>query len=561
MFSGRGRRVAACTALALSAGMLLAAPASAQDPVPGPALLTPSAPSAVPPRPVAPPTADTGAGRLAAEASSARLSDLDGDGAEDLLYRYYDGELYASSPAVPESSLFDLGRKEIARDFLAIGDQGGATSHPEVLVLSEDGTLTLYADATLDGSGTAHRVGGGWQVYNKITSPGDMNGDGRADLLARTKDGQLYAYAATGDLAKPFGARVLVGGGWGVYDQLVGLGDGNGDGRGDLYARDTTGTLWWYAGSGDPAKPFGTRTSVGGGWNTYTQILRAGDGGLWGRDGDGTLFHYASRGDGTLNGRVRSGDVGAERYVAQFAGAGNNAYTGRDGFVARDDIGTLYLSGGLTFEADAPVQYSEWGGWKGLSWTSVASLDGDGTLDVLQVSGGALYADMEYIGGGWSIYDALAGSGDLSGDGKADILARDKSGVLWLYKGNGLGTALAARVKVGSGWGGYNKIFGTGDHTGDGRADLLARTTGGDLYLYAGTGNATAPFKPRAKIGSGWNTYKHLFSPGDLNADGRSDVLGVTTTGTMYRYLGTTPGKFSGRTPTEWSYSIYDLFS
>ena len=40
---------------------------------------------------------------------------------------------------------------------------------------------------------------------------------------------------------------------------------------------------------------------------------------------------------------------------------------------------------------------------------------------------------------------------DLDGDGKADLLARDTSGVLWFYPGNGKGS-FSTRTRLGSGW-------------------------------------------------------------------------------------------------------------
>lgn len=175
-----------------------------------------------------------------AEAASLPLSDLDGDGLDDFIYRAIDGELY-SNTSMGTESLFDLYRfEDVAKDIVPIGNQSGSTTEPEVLVLSENGTLTLYSDADPSGTPYSKVVGGGWQIYNKVTSPGDVNGDGRADVLARTLDGALYLYLGTGSPSAPLGARILVGSGWGAYDQIVGLGDGTGDGKGDLYARDTS---------------------------------------------------------------------------------------------------------------------------------------------------------------------------------------------------------------------------------------------------------------------------------------------------------------------------------
>ncbi|MFE2557206.1 hypothetical protein ACFXGT_14480 [Streptomyces sp. NPDC059352] len=82
---------------------------------------------------------------------------------------------------------------------------------------------------------------------------------------------------------------------------------------------------------------------------------------------------------------------------------------------------------------------------------------------------------------------------------------RDRSGVLWLYRGTGDRTApLAGRTRIGGGWQVYDRIAAGGDVTGDGRPDLLATDKTGVLWLYPGTGNATTPFSARKRIGGGW---------------------------------------------------------
>ncbi|MGW1881299.1 FG-GAP-like repeat-containing protein, partial [Streptomyces sp. NPDC001970] len=57
-----------------------------------------------------------------------------------------------------------------------------------------------------------------------------------------------------------------------IYNQLSATGDLTADGKSDLVARDTTGTLWLYRGTGNAAAPFATRTKIGGGWNIYNNI-------------------------------------------------------------------------------------------------------------------------------------------------------------------------------------------------------------------------------------------------------------------------------------------------
>lgn len=167
-----------------------------------------------------------------------------------------------------------------------------------------------------------------------------------------------------------------------------------------------------------------------------------------------------------------------------------------------------------------------------------SSLGTQGYASFLWRYDGQLWRGDQFVGHGWGVYNSLAGTGDLSGDGIGDLLARDKSGNLYLYRSNG-GTGFYGRIKVGAGWSGYNALVGAGDYTGDGRADLLARTGSGSLYLYPGTGNAKAPFKARVKIGTGYGTYNKLASAGDMTGDGRADLIGVDSRGNAYRYAGT----------------------
>lgn len=85
--------------------------------------------------------------------------------------------------------------------------------------------------------------------------------------------------------------------------------------------------------------------------------------------------------------------------------------------------------------------------------------------------------------------------GVIAGGAAGDLVARDAAGVLWLHQGNGAGN-FAPRVKIGAGWNGFSQLVGGGDVTADGRPDLIAYGPGG-TYVYASTGSATAPFVRR----------------------------------------------------------------
>ncbi|MHA5047904.1 hypothetical protein [Streptomyces sp. SD15] len=57
--------------------------------------------------------------------------------------------------------------------------------------------------------------------------------------------------------------------------------------------------------------------------------------------------------------------------------------------------------------------------------------------------------------------------------------------------------------------GSYNVVVGAGDITGDGRADPVARDTAGNLYRQSGTGKGS--FAARVKIAGGRQGCKGIF--------------------------------------------------
>ncbi|MFE5613820.1 FG-GAP repeat domain-containing protein [Streptomyces sp. NPDC056524] len=151
------------------------------------------------------------------------------------------------------------------------------------------------------------------------------------------------------------------------------------------------------------------------------------------------------------------------------------------------------------------------------------------------------------IGGGWQIYDQLEAVGNLAGSPAGDLVARDKTGVLWLYQGRGDG-GFAARTKIGAGWNTYNKITGGSDLDGDGRSDLLATDTTGALWFYKGTGNAASPFGARVKVGSGWGIFNQLTAVGNIAGTTAGDLVARDTAGVLWLYEGRGNGTFAPRT-------------
>src|SRR5262249_55789665 len=87
-------------------------------------------------------------------------------------------------------------------------------------------------------------IGTSWQGLDSIT-PGDMNGDGRADVIARNSSGQLVQYLNSGSGATVLTGPTVIGTGWHGLDSIQ-PSDGSGDGRADVIARNPSGVLLEY---------------------------------------------------------------------------------------------------------------------------------------------------------------------------------------------------------------------------------------------------------------------------------------------------------------------------
>ncbi|MFD7716275.1 FG-GAP repeat domain-containing protein [Streptomyces sp. NPDC059814] len=146
----------------------------------------------------------------------------------------------------------------------------------------------------------------------------------------------------------------------------------------------------------------------------------------------------------------------------------------------------------------------------------------------------------------WSGYDAVVSPGDVTGDGRADLLTRSAStGKLYVYANNGAG-GFKARSLTGSGFGGYKRLIAAGDLDGDGKNDLLALDASNELWRFRGTGAGT--FRPRSLVFKDWGTsYKDVVGGLDLSGDGRPDLVSLDKNGRAWLNRGNGHGGLGNR--------------
>ncbi|WP_051865495.1 VCBS repeat-containing protein [Streptomyces griseus] len=161
---------------------------------------------------------------------------------------------------------------------------------------------------------------------------------------------------------------------------------------------------------------------------------------------------------------------------------------------------------------------------------------------------------------GWGQYDILTSTGDVSGDGRPDLVARNSAtGDIYLYKGTSTG-GLSARAKIFADWRTYKKIVGVGDITGDGVGDLIAQDKSNNLYRYDGT--RTGTFKARVKVFANWGgAYNAVAGLGDMTGDGKADLVARDTSGNLYRHNGDGKGSFGAGTKIATGWGGYKTLS
>jgi hypothetical protein len=231
---------------------------------------------------------------------------------------------------------------------------------------------------------------------------------------------------------------------------------------------------------------------------------------------------------------------------------------GHSGLMALDNSGNLnyyagsgFLNDGFNGFAGSGVVGSGFGGFNKVF--RVTNWNNDNTESVMAIApNGNLYewttdgyggwtnnGNAIQIGTAWTMFSDIMVVNNWTGDGHADLLGRTPTGDLYLYETDGNGGWLNSGVgkKIGTAWNMFNTVLTPGTWTGDGHQALLGRTPSGDLYLYESDGNGGwLNSGVGIKIGTAWNMFKTFMSPGDWNGDGLVDLIGITPSGVMDLY-------------------------
>jgi hypothetical protein len=277
----------------------------------------------------------------------AAAGDQDGDGRNDLLaVDSRTGELelhslYSTGSAVHAGRVVASswgGNRLAAVNEARTYDYNGDGASDFVARRNTDGTTFLYPGTGGGTHGTRVSWGTALNGMTLIATAGDLNGDGFADVLARTSGGTLYVYPGAGSGALDTAGRITIGSGWNSMSAIAGGHDHDSDGKADVIAVGTDGTLWLYPGTGSGT--LGSRTSIGSGWTSMKEVTPVGDLDHDGhadmiavKNSDGCLYFYGGKGDGFFKSRVQIGcgwgGYDALTAVGDFNGGGHGDWLAR----------------------------------------------------------------------------------------------------------------------------------------------------------------------------------------------------------------------------------------
>lgn len=143
---------------------------------------------------------------------------------------------------------------------------------------------------------------------------------------------------------------------------------------------------------------------------------------------------------------------------------------------------------------------------------------------------------------------------DVSGDGKADVLAKTPAGASYAIASTG--TGVKTRVTAPISFKNYNLVV-QADLERDGYQDYLLRSSStGNVFMAHRT--PTRSSYSYSQIGTNWKSVKAMLVPGDVTGDGVPDLLTEDSLGRVWVRAGIGNGLFSGGVLTNVSWSRFN---
>ncbi len=452
--------------------------------------------------------------------------------------------------------------------------------------------LSTTANTTLTGPSANASFG------CSVASAGDVNGDGYGDVIvgayglaANAGAAYIYMGSATGLSTSP--ARILNGPANSFFGYAVAsAGDVNGDGRGDVIVgayqySNNAGAAYIYYGTstGLNAAPATILTGAAGsslGISVSAIDLNAdayGDivvGAPNFNAGTGRATVHLGKGTGISQtpDYVLAGTVANGRFGRSVAGAGDvNGDVFGDIVVGASEANKAYVyhgnETGMNTSAASTLTSPTFNVSYGASVSGAGDVDGDGYCEVIVGASGnnAAYVYKGSAAGTQALQVttfsgfggvSVAGVGDINGDGYADVMVGASrngtyAGSAYLFQGSALGLPTApSQTFQGSAYYSYFgvSVAAAGDVNGDGYSDAIVGASGtssntGSAYIYLGS-PVMVTLAATLLTGTGDFGYS-LAHAGDVNGDGYGDVVvgayrNSSGYGFVYLYLGSASG-------------------